>query len=63
MKQQAKELLKQRRIDDFRTYFYPKIVSTQHFFYDIIFKIRVKLNHQVIWNLNGIVTIYLHDIN
>ena len=63
MKQQAKKLLKQRRIGDFRTYFYPKIFSVRHFLYDIIFKMRVLLNHQVIWNINGIITISLHNIN
>ena len=50
----VKKRLKQCLIGDFQTYFYGKILSAQHFPRGIIFKMRVLLNHQVIWNLNGI---------
>ena len=62
MKVKAKKLLKQRRIGDFRTYFYPKIFSDRHLLYGMIFKMRVLLNHQVNWNINCLIAILLLDI-
>jgi len=51
------KILKQRRIGDFQTYFYPKILSAKHFPQGIIFKIGLLLNQKAIWNLDGIIEI------